>query len=149
MIYHDTRRPLWHARRSGPLFFGTCLLLGAAAACVFEPTPFRCGLVIATALAKLGVEVSVLRHGTRRDVTPLGKTARLITGHFREATMIRLACLMLGGVGGPLLLTMPLIQPAQPLAAAALVLLLAGELIERYLFFTTVAPSKMPGGLPA
>ena len=35
------------------------------------------------------------------------------------------------------------------LALMPLVLCLAGELLERYLFFTAVAPAKMPGGIAA
>jgi DMSO reductase anchor subunit len=31
----------------------------------------------------------------------------------------------------------------------AVLLLLAGEMFERFLFFTAVAPTKMPGGISA
>jgi hypothetical protein len=39
--------------------------------------------------------------------------------------------------------------PGLCLALAAFVFCLTGELLERYLFFTAVAPVKMPGGLVA
>jgi hypothetical protein len=39
--------------------------------------------------------------------------------------------------------------PARWLAPAGLVLCVAGELLERYLFFAAVAPAKMPGNVAA
>ncbi len=149
MIYHDTRRPLWHWRRSGLLFFGTACTLGAAGAAVLLPAPALFATVIAATLLKLVVEISVLRHGTDRALTPLKKTALLITNGFQEVTMIRLACAMLGGVCMPLLLLMNLSSKPALFAALGFTLLLAGELMERFLYFTTVAAPKMPGGVPA
>jgi DMSO reductase anchor subunit/ferredoxin len=147
MIYHDTQRPLWHWRRSVLLFFGTTLTLGAAGAALIHRSPILCGIIIASTLAKLAVEISVLRHGTDGALTPLKKTALLITGRFQEVTMIRLACAVLGGVCVPTLLTMNVISTPGLLAAFAFALLLAGEIIERFLFFTTVVAPKMPGGV--
>jgi len=148
MIYHDTQRPLWHWRRSVPLFFGTSVILGAAGAAMIQPSSTLAGIVIISALLKLALEISVLRHSTDLELTPLKKTALLITGKFQPLTMIRLVCVMLGGLGLPLLLTMHFTPAPKMLAIAAFALLLAGELLERFLFFTTVAAPKMPGGLP-
>ncbi len=148
MIYHDTHRPLWHWRRSVPLFFATSVILGAAGVAICQSSPALPVIVIVATLLKLAGEISVLRHGTDRELTPLKKTALLVTGRFQYVTMLRLACAMLGGICLPLLLTMHFMPTPKLLAVAAFVLLLAGELLERFLFFTTVAAPKMPGGLP-
>ncbi len=148
MIYHDTQRPLWNWRRSGPLFFGTAVILGAAGAAMIQPSSTLAEIVIIGVLLKLAGEISVLRHGMDLELTPLKKTALLITGKFQPLTMVRLACVMLGGLCLPLLFTMHLVPAPRALAVAAFVLLLAGEMIERFFFFTTVAAPKMPGGLP-
>ena len=148
MIYHDTHRPLWHWRRSVLLFFGTTLILGAAGVAIFQSSPALPVIVILATLLKLAREISVLRHGTNRELTPLKKTALLVTSQFQEITMIRLTCALLGGICVPMLLTMNLVSTPTPLAAAGFALLLAGELLERLLFFRTVVAPKMPGGLP-
>ncbi len=66
MIYHDTRRPLWNWRRGLPLFFGTTLVLGAAAAAIFNRSAALLAAVIMASAAKLLVEVLTLRHVTDR-----------------------------------------------------------------------------------
>jgi Fe-S-cluster-containing dehydrogenase component/DMSO reductase anchor subunit len=147
MIYHDTRRPLWNWRRGLPLFLGTTLVLGAAAAGIFHHSNALLMTVIISTAAKLLVEVVTLRHGTDRSLTPLKKTALLVTGRFQLIAFVRLVCALLGGVGLPLLLLLNTLPSAQAAAALAFTLLLMGELIERFLFFTTVVAPKMPGGV--
>jgi DMSO reductase anchor subunit len=149
MIYHDTCRPLWHWRRSLPLFLGTTLALGAAAAAIVRPAPILFAVVIVATSAKLLVEVLALRRVTDRTLTPLKKTALLVTGAFQHIAFTRLLCAMLGGIGLPLLLMLNVFPSAQLVAVLAFGLLLTGELLERFLFFTTVVAPKMPGGLPA
>ena len=147
MIYHDTRRPLWNWRRSLPLFFGTTLILGAAGAEIFHHSAMLVAAIIIAAFGKLLVEVLALRHITSRSLTPLKRTALLVTGKFQLVAFARLLCTMLGGIGLPLALALHLVP--HPLAAMlAFALLLLGELIERFLFFTAVVAPKMPGGLP-
>jgi formate dehydrogenase iron-sulfur subunit len=148
MIYHDTRRPLWHWRRSVLLFGGSTIGLGAAAvATVFEAQALP-GVIIAATLFKLMVEIHVLQYATDEALTPLKKTALLLTGRFQHITLLRLTCAMLGGVCLPLLLTMNVTISHTLVAAVAFALLLFGEVLERFLFFTTVVAPKMPGGLP-
>ncbi len=148
MIYHDTRRPLWNWRRGLPLFFGTTLVLGAAgAAIVNDSDVLLVGVIIACA-AKLLVEVLALCHVTNRTLTPLKKTALLVTGKFQHVAFVRLVCAMLGGIALPLLLALNVGPSHALIAVLAFALLLAGELIERFLFFTTVVAPKMPGGVP-
>jgi formate dehydrogenase iron-sulfur subunit len=82
--------------------------------------------------------------------TPLNKTARLLAGELNSFLRLRIA---LGIIGG---LVLPIISLAELaagftvnpfVAVAALALCIAGEFLERYLFFTAVVTQKMPGGL--
>jgi DMSO reductase anchor subunit len=60
----------------------------------------------------------------------------------------RLACAWAGGVVLPLLTFLPAVAP-QAIAVVVLLLCLTGELVERFLFFRTVAIPKMPGTVDA
>ena len=149
MIYHDTRRSLWHWRRSVPFFFGTVILLGAAGAAILKSSPM---LVAVTSIATAGkflAEILTLRRITDRTLTPLKKTALLVTGKFQCVAFARLLCLVLGGIGLPQLFALNTFASPILMAALAFALLLIGELLERFLFFTAVVAPKMPGGLSA
>jgi len=148
MIYADTRRELWHPRRSVSLFLFTTVLLGAGIALLFQPSNTSLALtLVCAACLKLLIEISVLRHVTQRSLTPMRKTALLITSTFQPLAFVRLICLTLGGIGLPVLLSSNVLPHPQVCAAVAVALLLVGELIERCLFFRTVVAPKMPGGL--
>jgi Fe-S-cluster-containing dehydrogenase component/DMSO reductase anchor subunit len=158
MTYHVTQRECWRGELSVGRFFGTAAVLGAAtASCatafagvrnIFAPM-----LVVAT-LIKLSRELTFLRlcpdHADLEDELPAGLLARnAFTLRFRLGRILRLrlACAWLGGVVLPLLSFLPISTP--PTAVAGLLLCLAGEMIERFLFFRTVAVSKMPGSVNA
>jgi Fe-S-cluster-containing dehydrogenase component/DMSO reductase anchor subunit len=147
MIYHDTRRPLWHWRRGLPLFFGTTLALGAAGAAIVNHSAALLAAIMIASASKLLVEVLPLRHLTNRTLTPLKRTALLVTGKFQHVAFLRLVCVLLGGIGLPLCLAMNVGASHALMAVLAFALLLAGELLERFLFFTTVVAPKMPGGV--
>jgi formate dehydrogenase iron-sulfur subunit len=151
MIYHDTQRTLWNWRRSAPLFFGTMALLGLSAALIANSSSGALSAILVVAVvAKLAVEVSVLRHVRDRDLTSLKKTALLVTGLFQPIAFVRLACLMAGGIGLPLLLKTGAFAFAPVvIGSCAFALLIAGELLERLLFFRVVDAPKMPGGFAA
>jgi formate dehydrogenase iron-sulfur subunit len=148
IIYADTRRELWRARRTLPLFLLTTLISGAASALVLQPTHrwFVAALVVVTVL-KLAVEISALRHVTDRALTPMRKTALLITGRFQPVAFARTVAVMLGGVGLPVLLSVNAFPAPHIGAIAAFALLIAGEFCERFLFFRCVVAPKMPGGM--
>jgi Fe-S-cluster-containing dehydrogenase component/DMSO reductase anchor subunit len=151
MIYADTRREFWCASQCFGKFFGTTLLLGTAlTVAVTNSTgwPLLALLCVVTA-AKLAFEQRIFRHlpdSDAQSLTSLNKTARLLVGEMGVAARARVACGIFGGLILPLLAV--LIHPGAKLALATLALCLLGELLERYLFFTAVAPVKMPGGLP-
>lgn len=152
MIYVDTRREFWCGSQSFGKFFGTTLLLGAATALLVTDSTSSIPVVLlflATA-AKLGLEHRILRRLVDEDtltLSPLNKTARLLTDELGLASRSRIFCGMLGGLILPLGLVMS--EPNRVLAIVVFGLCLVGELLERYLFFTAVAPAKMPGGFVA
>jgi DMSO reductase anchor subunit len=97
--------------------------------------------VAAAGIAKVAWESSVLRHLRAPADDDLHKTARLLTGALAAPFRWRLATAAAGvalaaavGAGGPI-----------ALAVAALALVVAGELLERRLFFTAAVAPRMPG----
>lgn len=162
MIYHDTRRDFWHLRWSGLKFLGTTALLGTATVLLISSaTPLPGGILTTLAgltalfgLLKLATELPILRSLQVEDYSPLHKTALLLTGPFGRLHRIRVALGWIGGVALPAMLGAQLSVAGSTallvIQTAAIVLLcLAGELIERRLFFTAVQPVQMPGGVPA
>jgi formate dehydrogenase iron-sulfur subunit len=167
MVYAATRRAHWSAPSTGFKFFATVVVLGlATTAALVEvgwallgapPTaagaPVRwllIGLPAATG-AKLLVEASVLRHLRRRQHGTGKRIARLLVGDLRRLSVARLVCGVLGGLLVPALLLAqgPARPGSHPLALGlAFLLLLAGELLERRLFFQAAPASRMPGALP-
>jgi hypothetical protein len=112
-----------------------------------------CAWTLGITLAKLAFEALIFVWLLRRQPTPLKRTALLMSGELRKVTTLRFVC---GVAGGALLPAVLLLEdrltssgyPAAMLAVVALaivVFLLAGELLERYLFFTAVVAPKMPG----
>jgi len=162
MIYVDTRREFWNAPRTFARFVGSTLLLGAAAALASlalggsPADAFNAVTVVLllTTLAKLGCEHRIFAHLVDEETpaqTPLNKTARLLTGELGGFVRARLTCGVLGGVVLPLFALMQ--GEANPaavvaLALASLGLCAAGEVLERFLFFSAVAASRMPGAIP-
>jgi len=163
MVYVDTGREFWRASQCFGKFLGTTALLGAvttlALRIVAAPgssTALGCwaGLILMLALSKLAFEHRIFRDLVDPETpapTPLNKTARLLAGQLGLVARTRIACGILGGCLLPVLL---LLYPAAGnlhwvFALAAAALCLTGELLERSLFFTAVAPAKMPGGVAA
>ncbi|MSU27573.1 MAG: molybdopterin oxidoreductase [Pedosphaera sp.] len=144
MVYADTHRTFWSLRHTAPRFFGTVLVLSLALALVLQPTaPISIALLLAT-LFKLACELAVLKHAdTDSDRwTQLRRTATLQTGVLRPVLAVRLLTALVGGVFIPFTIATGAVSAS--LAVSAFVLCLIGELAERHLFFTSVAPDKMP-----
>jgi DMSO reductase anchor subunit len=166
MIYVDTRREFWRASQSFGKFFETTLLLGAAATLgvqVFAraQTVFlitATALVAAATAAKLVLELRIFRHLEGANAvtpTPLNKSARLLAGELGPIARLRVGCAVFGGLICPELVISRLAYGSMPgtamigMVLATFVLCLAGEILERYLFFTAVSPVRMPGGVVA
>ena len=168
MIYVDTHRSYWRRTHTLPRFFGTVFVLGPATALFAGSVGAVAGLgsvdpafvslcsallVVATG-SKLALELSVLRHLGRDDQGPLARSARLLMGPLRSQLVTRG---LLGAVSGMLLpgalvfASSTFTAAATPgrgtawLATAIFLGCLAAEMLERRLFFTSVAPQAMPG----
>ena len=144
MVYADTHRAFWSLRHTAPRFFGSSLVLGLGLALTFElSSPLAVALLLAT-LLKLACELSVLKHAdTDSDRwTQLRRTAALQTGVLRPVLALRLLTALVGGVFLPFTIATGAMSTA--LAVTTFSLSLLGELAERHLFFTSVAPDKMP-----
>ncbi|HVU31880.1 MAG TPA: DmsC/YnfH family molybdoenzyme membrane anchor subunit [Opitutaceae bacterium] len=149
MIYADTHRQFWRLRNTGPRFFGSAAVLGlgAALACGASSGSARhlAGALVAAIVLKLAFESQALAplNGDRDTPTPALQTARLLVGPLRPVNEARIACGMLGGVVVPVLLATGSVPGW--FAWPALGFVLAGELLERALFFRAVDAPKMPG----
>jgi Fe-S-cluster-containing dehydrogenase component/DMSO reductase anchor subunit len=162
MIYADTGREFWRASQCFGKFFGSTLLLGAATELVFHasrPTAPAAtlsaliALMFAATLAKLGFERRIFHHWVDENtptLTTLNKTARLLTGQLGLLARIRVAVGVFGGCVLPMVLMIGRPSggaPAEALALAALAFCVAGELLERGLFFRAEVSVKMPGAV--
>lgn len=110
------------------------------------------GLIIAlpfAIIAKLGSEAGVHRHLDDQDATPLKKAALLLRGDLRAAHLWRFNAGLAGGFLLPVLWLYNGYSGAGLadvfFASAVVILVLAGECLERYLFFTACVPPRMPG----
>ncbi len=164
MIYADTHREFWRASQCFTRFFGTVLILGAAVMLAVHmsapsslnaPVPALIALLFVATMSKLASEYRIFRHLVDEQtpvLTPLNKTARLLTDELGFAARSRVGCAIIGGMILPALLLM---NPAlgsgagAGLAMVGLLFCIGAELLERYLFFTAVAPAKMPGNMAA
>lgn len=163
MIYIDTRRAAWSFSRTGPLFMGTGIALGALgvsaailAAGVFvgegelvQSLPFL-ALGLSILLVKLWME-RVFRNPSKagpNDSTALQNGARLMHGPLRGRSRFRLllaglgmlvisGCIVSVVLGGPDLVV--------ALSVLAMLICTLGELVERHLYFTAEASPSMPG----
>jgi Fe-S-cluster-containing dehydrogenase component/DMSO reductase anchor subunit len=153
-IYAVTGRTWWRIHRTGARFAFTTFATGtsvALIAAVAAGDP-RAGalavtLVVTTPVA-LAAQLSVVRHRQRDPHSDLGRTATLLSGDLRRAFELRLGAALAGGAVVPLMvLASPSVLFGTVVASAGLVLLVAAELCERWLFFTAVAGPRMPGAL--
>jgi DMSO reductase anchor subunit len=171
MIYHCTRRPLWNGAPTAVRFLLTTVILGLSTALVTtrmatgisavppvvgslrDPISTILIALLTAAGMKLSFEAALFCHLRSKQNTPLKRSARLMTGELAGAAKWRFALGTFGGLMLPLLWLNSEIDVLAPGPAMSLLVvgqfaaLLAGELLERYLFFTAVAASRMPGGL--
>ncbi|MBL8993853.1 MAG: hypothetical protein JNM63_10955 [Spirochaetia bacterium] len=102
-------------------------------------------LVIVATLVKLLFEATIFRHLQNPELTPLKKSALLMTGPLLATTLVRFFFAILGGIGFPLLAIIH--GPLVPLLVLTFVFSLIAEILERNLFFAAVVGHKMPGGV--
>lgn len=144
MIYIDTHRELWRAAQTFPRFFGTGFVLGFATLVSASPTVPHIFALLAAILFKLAVEARVLRPLDEDDDTPTAarKTAQMLAGPLRVVHGLRITSALLAA---PLALLICYNQISAAFSWGILLLTLASELAERYLYFRAVVAPKMPG----
>jgi DMSO reductase anchor subunit/ferredoxin len=173
MIYVFTRRECWSPARVGGRFLMTSAVLGVATvwlsvlaatlaapsaalfALVHECGPVLCWTLVALTTAKLTWEAAIFRHLWLRQMTPLKRSALLMTGELSNAMLARFALGLLGGAILPTMLAADAATLSEGAGLTQFVLLtgllfaasLAGELLERYVFFAACATPQMPGGI--
>jgi formate dehydrogenase iron-sulfur subunit len=173
MIYIFTGRECWSFLRVVVRFTLTSALLGVALVwlsiltlTVLAPSQTLrhliqahgnqlCGALIFLAAAKLLFDAAIFRHLLARRMTPLKRSSLLMLGDLGSVTLARYAAGLLGGIVLPLILTQAIDADPTPgglvrfvvLTSMMFVAALAGELMERYLFFAACAAPRMPGGM--
>ena len=173
MIYAFTQREFWDLHRTLLRFTLTAVVLGLATtwlallltatftdASDAQMLLAQVGRPLATALmaaslVKLAWEGALFLHLIDRRNSPLKRSARLMIGPLANQTLARAGFGLLGGIVMPGFL---LIQSGHDQAVAQFgvketiivfmlfTACLAGELLERYLFFAAVSAPRMPGG---
>lgn len=171
MVYAATGRVWWRARATGVRFAMTAVVCGLATVLVStlgwslasggetaERALLELGRPLAALLtlacaAKLVWEAGIFRHLRSTETTDLGRTALLLARDLRTVTGWRFGTGVVGGIGLPLLILAVAAQPEPSTmfcavaAGLGLLVVVAGELLERSLFFTACAAPRMPGGL--
>jgi Fe-S-cluster-containing dehydrogenase component/DMSO reductase anchor subunit len=170
MVYAATKREQWAAAPTGVRFFGTTIVLGAALVlavsaftvpAAFAPVGPASGpldrvlralafVVLVATVVKLCFEGSLLLHARDRRHSAHKRVAIVMLHDLGSVTAARFGAAIAGGVLLPLLVGEGMVRgdAAIRTTAAMLVLLVAGELTERYVFFRASPASRMPGGLP-
>lgn len=173
MVYVFTRRECWSATRVGMRFLLTSALLGVAVVwfsllLLALASPSQewielvdchgvelCMALILISASKLLWEASIFRHLLPRRMTSIKRSALLMAGDLSNFTLGRFAAGALGGLLMPAMLLgksnsvssdnglLQFVVTTGMLCAACL----AGELLERYIFFTACAAPRMPGGV--
>ena len=150
MIYHDTHRVFWNFKSVAVRFFGTTLLLGTSLTILqlgdTELVSLGALLIIFVTAAKLDSELSILRRTPTNE--SLKRSAGLMKGPLRRFTVARFIFGTLGGFVCPIfLMNTSAVETRSVLIAAIFLFLFVAELLERFLFFTAVAPERMPQGV--
>lgn len=165
LVYAVTHRAWWALPTTGTKFTLSAALTGAAAVLVTsmaaaiavgpataERAALELGrplaaLVGAATLGKLAWEGSVVRHLRPDAPAELRRSAQLLVGELATSTRWRFALGLLGALSAlAALLAASAPAPAVVLGlgVVSLLTLVAGELVERWQFFTAVAPARMP-----
>lgn len=174
MIYAFTRREFWSFTQSFARFGLTMCSLGVAAVwltlllvstfgsseastsvsgIIAACGPNICQLLMLLVGLKLLFEANLLRPLLSRQTNPMKRSALLMTGSLASFTIARFACGVLGGLAMPALLLRATSEtPQDPIfliivTGMLFIACLAGELLERYLFFAAVASPRMPGSI--
>lgn len=145
LVYADTRRAFWRFSTTASRFFGTALIFAALGGWIISPSFAPLLLLVALISTKLAVELSVLKYADSDSErwNQLRRTAALQWGPLRPLLGARLLLGFAGGLFLPWAVSAQVLPPEWAFVCAVWVGL--GEVLERALFFTSVAPDSMPG----
>ncbi len=138
-IYRVPARPAWNTRYTVLQFLLTASVLGPLFAAAIGTSDRRWLAAIAACMAGaqiLGLTLRFLRLSAS-DSLELRGTARLLSTVLAPRFVTRGLLLAIGGI------VLPLLARSWPVASAAFLLALVGELLGRYLFFVSVVPTHM------
>jgi DMSO reductase anchor subunit len=161
MVYAVTGRAYWSVPRTFVRFFSSAAVSGLAMALAVAATVSSAGgaLVVPLALAlvlaaayKLSHEAGIFRELSPESPADLRRTAKILLGPLKVWTAARAAAGATGGVLLPLLVALLAGNGATGAVVMAFallgwVLVLAGEYLERELFFRAASAPRMPGGV--
>lgn len=145
MVYVDTRRAFWRWWLTAPKFTGTAFLLGFGTAFLFSSRDqLITGALLMVSMVKLAFEAGFSMVQLRADPRhPDRRSAAVMLRACSQTLVWRFVFGVIGGVIIPVLA----LGSAVPfsLRVVALGLCVAGEILERVLFFEAVTPDRMPG----
>ena len=138
-IYLVPARPVWNSKHTVAGFFLTGILLGSLlAACLgIGGQRWLSVAAVIAATAKLLNEALKFFWLTASDSFELQASARLLSTTLASPFLGSGALLALGGI------ILPLFVPTWTGAFASLLIVLAGEILGRYVFFVSVVPKNM------
>jgi DMSO reductase anchor subunit len=152
MIYVDTKRPAWPAYAVFAKFFGTMLLLGAAAGTILAgwlaPALAPVLAVVATIIrtALFVWEGTALLRAKQDSTSPLHRSALTIFSLLQPVLVTRVISFAVSTIFS----VMVIFNAAHhgPIwATIACVSTVVGQVLERYIFFTACSGPRMPGGI--
>jgi formate dehydrogenase iron-sulfur subunit len=144
-IYRVPARPAWNTRYTLVQFNLTAAILGPLFAAAAVAGANRWLAIAAASMAGAQATVFALRFvgAVASDSLELKGTARLLSTVLAGRLVLRGILLALGAIALPLLATGLAEGPGRLLMLAALLVSIAAELIERYLFFVSVVPKHL------
>ena len=144
-IYRVPARPAWNTRYTLVQFNLTAAILGPLFAAAAVAGPSRWLAIVAASMAGAQATVFALRffRSVASDSLELKGTARLLSTVLAGRLVLRGILLAVGAIALPLLATGLPDGPGRLLMLGALLVALAAELIERYLFFVSVVPKHL------
>jgi formate dehydrogenase iron-sulfur subunit len=141
-IYLVPARPSWNSRYTITEFFLTAGLLGPLLVRA-SGLQFHNALAVGAALAasaQLVAQIAKLLWLTCDESAENQASSSLLLHRLRNMFLLRIALLMAGGV------VIPLMSAAPFAAVGALVIVLSGEVIGRWLFFVSTTPKNIAAG---
>jgi formate dehydrogenase iron-sulfur subunit len=159
MIYRIRARPSWNRRTTNMKFFGVAyvgafmmglagLILGVTDAVL---PLISLGMVGAMAQLFFSYEDARTLDTTAQNEYQLKRSSRLLNENFKNIKLLRFSSLIVGGIFLPLLAVV-FISSASTFSIGlfalifSFMLVLASELSDRFLFYSTVVPLGMAGG---